>query len=86
VASYFVPWLGPLVYMTPATEAQAERAGKKIERREFSDLDAARAFARHIFSRVEEEKGKVVWDSRQPAPQAAPSPTPQAIPQTMPQP
>jgi hypothetical protein len=84
VASYFVPWLGPLVYMTPVTEAWAERIGKKVERREFSDLEAARAFARHIYSRVEEEKGKVVWDSRQPGAPAASAPqaAPQAAPQT----
>lgn len=70
MASYFVPWLGPLIYMTPSAEAWAERIGKKVERREFADLDAARAFAHHIHSRVEDEKGKALWDSRQPVPQS----------------
>ena len=70
MASYFVPWLGPLIYMTPAAEAWAERIGKKVERREFADLDAAKAFAKHIHSRVEDEKGKPVDAASQPAPQA----------------
>jgi hypothetical protein len=70
MASYFVPWLGPLIYMTPAAEAWAERIGKKVERREFADLDAARAFAHHIHSRVEDEKGKPIGEAPQPAPQA----------------
>jgi hypothetical protein len=70
MASYFVPWLGPLIYMTPAAETWAERIGKKVEKREFQSLDAAQAFARHIHSRVEDEKGKAIWDPRQPAPQS----------------
>lgn len=69
MASYFVPWLGPLIYMTPAAEAWAERIGKKVERREFASLDAALAFAKHIHSRVEDEKGKAIADPPKPAPQ-----------------
>jgi|SoiMethySBSTD1v2_1073268.scaffolds.fasta_scaffold933618_2 hypothetical protein len=57
MANWFVPNLGPSVYMSPATEAWAERTGHKIERKEFSDLSAARRFAESINSRVEDEKG-----------------------------
>jgi len=57
MASYFVPNLGPSVCMSPETEAWAERIGKRIERKEFSDYAAAKAFADNIRSRVEDEKG-----------------------------
>ena len=71
MASYFVPYLGPSIYMNAATEAWAERIGKRIERKEYADLDAARAFARNILSRVEDEKGNAISDS-QPSGPAAP--------------
>ncbi len=57
MASYFVPYLGPSIYMNAATESWAERIGKRIERKEFSDFAAAKRFADNIHSRVEDEKG-----------------------------
>jgi len=67
MAAYFVPFLGPSIYMTAEAAAWAERIGKKIEKKEFDDLEAAKTFARRIFSRVEDAKAAVVWDPRQPA-------------------
>jgi hypothetical protein len=74
MATCFVPNLGPSVYMSAATEAWAERTGHKVERKEFPDVAAASVFARSILSRVEDEKGNVLWDARQPAPPLAPAP------------
>jgi hypothetical protein len=66
MATYYVPNLGPLVYMNPEAEAWAERTGHKVEKKEFADLEAARAFARNVHSRVEDEKGNVVWSMTRP--------------------
>ena len=65
--SFFVPNLGPSVYMSPVTEAWADRTGHKVERKEFHELAAARVFAASIWSRVEDEKGNPLWDARAPA-------------------
>ena len=76
MAAYFVPFLGPSIYMNASTEAWAERVGKRIERKEFADAAAARAFARNIRSRVEDEKGALLWDLQEAA--RAPWPQPGA--------
>lgn len=70
MASYFVPFLGPSIYMNAATEAWAERIGKRIERKEYADLNEARVFARNVHSRVEDEKGNAIGDSTPSAPAA----------------
>ena len=72
MANWFVPNLGPSVYMSPVTEAWAERTGHKVERKEFSDIAAARLFACSIYSRVEDEKGALVFDARAAAPAQTP--------------
>jgi hypothetical protein len=51
--------------MNAATEAWADRTGHKVERKEFGDLDTARIFAARVESRVETDKGELVWDSTQ---------------------
>jgi len=69
---FFVPNVGPSVYMTAATVAAIERTGRKVERKEFLDYATAKAFAERILSRVEDEKGNPS-DGR-PAPAPAPAP------------
>jgi hypothetical protein len=68
---FFVPNVGPSVYMTAATVAAIERTGRKVERKEFHDYATAKAFAERILSRVEDEKGNPS-DGR-PAPAPAPA-------------
>lgn len=72
MAAYFVPNLGPSVPMNAATEAWAERTGHKVERKEFADLETAKAFAQSIRSRVEDEKAALIWDSFRPKPASPP--------------
>jgi hypothetical protein len=73
---FFVPNVGPSVYMTAATVAAIERTGRKVERKEFHDYATAKAFAERILSRVEDEKGNPS-DGR-PAPSPPPAPAPAA--------
>jgi hypothetical protein len=71
MANYFVPNVGPSVYMTPEAAAWVERTGRKVEKKEFDDLEEAKRFALRILSRVEDAKGGPIWDPRAPA--AAPT-------------
>jgi len=70
---FFVPNVGPSVYMTAATVAAIERTGRKVERKEFHDYASAKAFADRILSRVEDEKGNPSDGKTPPAPAAAPA-------------
>jgi len=73
---FFVPNVGPSVYMTADTVAAIERTGRKVERKEFHDYATAKLFADRILSRVEDEKGNPS-DGR-PAPVTPPAPAPAA--------
>ena len=78
---FFVPNVGPSVYMTAATVAAIERTGRKVERKEFHDYATAKAFAERILSRVEDEKGNPSDGKTPPAPApaaAAPATAPAA--------
>jgi hypothetical protein len=65
---YYVPNLGPSVYMTPAALEWAERVGQKVEKAEYADVEEAKSFARRIRSKVEDKKGTVLFDPAQPEP------------------
>ena len=58
---YYVPNVGPTIAMGPEAESWAERIGSKIEKREFVDLDKAKAFADRIGSRVTDARGQQVY-------------------------
>ena len=58
---YYVPHLGPSIPMTQDKEDWARRIGAKIENREFTDLERAKAFADRIHSRVTDKAGKEVF-------------------------
>ncbi len=64
---YFVPNLGPSILMNEDSAAYAERIGGQITRREFKDFDRAKVFADRILSTVEDKKGTVLYDARNPA-------------------
>ena len=68
---FFVPNVGPSVYMTADTVAAIERTGRKVERKEFHDYAVAKAFAERILSRVEDEKGNLSDGKTPPAPAPA---------------
>jgi hypothetical protein len=68
---FFVPNVGPSVYMTADTVAAIERTGRKVERKEFHDYATAKLFADRILSRVEDEKGNPSDGKTPPAPPAA---------------
>ena len=70
---FFVPNVGPSVYMTADTVAAIERTGRKVERKEFHDYAVAKAFAERILSRVEDEKGNLSDGKTPPAPAPAPA-------------
>jgi hypothetical protein len=68
---FFVPNVGPSVYMTADTVAAIERTGRKVERKEFHDYATAKVFADRILSRVEDEKGNPSDGKTPPAPAPA---------------
>jgi len=59
---YYVPNIGPTIFMTAEAVAWAERIGSKVEKAGFADLEQAKAFAARIRSKVEDDKGEVVFD------------------------
>jgi len=70
---FFVPNVGPSVYMTADTVAAIERTDHKVERKEFHDYAVAKAFAERILSRVEDEKGNLSDGKTSSAPALAPA-------------
>ena len=60
---YYVPNLGPSIYMTSEAEAWAERVAQKSELKGFFDLDKAKDFARRIRSKVQDADGTLVFDA-----------------------
>jgi hypothetical protein len=82
---FFVPNVGPSVYMTADTVAAIERTGRKVERKEFHDYATAKVFADRILSRVEDEKGNPSDGKTPPAPApAAAAPAAAAMPAAKP--
>lgn len=71
---YYVPNVGPSIYMTEAAEKWAERIGSKIEKAEFRDFEKAKVFARRILSTVTDKKGTVLFDPRGATDPSAPEP------------
>ncbi len=65
---YYVPNLGPGIYMTEEAHSWAERVGQKPEKKEFTDLEKAKSFALRIHSQVTDKKGTVLHDPRNPEP------------------
>ena len=61
---YYVPNLGPAIYMTKAAEEWAERVKQDVEKAVFQELAMAQEFANRISSRVEDDAGEVVYDAR----------------------
>ena len=74
---YYVPNVGPSIYMTEAAVKWAERIGSKVEKAEFRDFEKAKVFATRILSTVTDKKGTVLFDPRASDPASVPEPEPE---------